>query len=969
MRTFVCLAVCLLIVACAEQHDRPLSGDQEIRITFLHTSDIHSRLLPYRMQVTYTDAMLGLNQDNEPFGGIARIGHIINRERKRAGRVLYLDSGDVFQGAPIFNAFLGEAEFLALTYLNPDAVVVGNHEFDMGLKNLIEQTRKWVTFPFLAANYFFMPDNELGDLTQPYTIINADGIKIGVIGLGDFGSLASITDIGNSLKLMPLNNIQVINDYIGQLRPYVDLVVLLSHAGLSDDQEIAAGTRGVDIIFGGHLHIVLNPPKVVKDLDGNEVLLVHSGAFAKFVGRLDIVTRREASGRLRVVTHDYQLFPVDSTVPEDPKLAQLMEKYRLDLNQKIDLTSVYSYSPKLLTKYGLDGGDSSLGNLVSEAIRKYARVGIAFTNTLGIRANMYPGPITLDDLFNIFPFENTITLMYMSGTDIRDLMDYNTQRSSGRGCVSQLQIAGLRHVMNCNPDPPVAYFDCHTCEPGEKCLVNCIAVCKASAACESQCVTQYRKCVLDKTGKYEDVRCLDSCLPEGVHRYTADVDKEVRWCLHDCFPRAEDIMITDCPDPLAVEDPTTCKVVPLVANQVYEVATNDYIAKGGSGFTILKSNNTQTDTGLPLREAVQETLLTSGKCLDFCIDRDGDVNLQGCSVYQGCLESVGAFLGQFCDKVDKTGGADVEVPLLGCAVDSGACVKDGDCYHPELDCVGVACPTCKTAAQCMVNDPDSLCVDGFCLPRTHACALGRCVRLCAADTDCPGDDSEQESLCVNGRCEPPPSVSCLTSTECVDPFAVCFAGAAVCAGDGDCPTGESCRRKRCIPDRPECDSPKDCPIGAVCAFGRCSPPVPVCKKSSDCDKGGKCADGLCSYPCGNCRDADDCPANLACVKDYCVHINADCHEHRCRNFCDAQADCKSGELCTEGVCMPRVCTWTPKGETACRINSDYKTQEKCLNVACADSRVDGRIGRILPENLGDLEFGFVPENPEDIDHE
>ncbi len=969
MRAVLSLVTFLLVASCAEQHERPLAGDQEIRLTFLHTSDIHSRLLPYRMQVTYTDGILGLDQEKEPFGGVARIGHIINRERQRAGRVVYFDSGDVFQGAPIFNAFMGEAEFQAMTYLNPDAMVVGNHEFDTGLANLIVQTRKWVTFPFLAANYYFMPDNALGELTQPYTIVNADGIKIGVIGLGDFGSLSSITDIGNSLKLMPLKNIQVINDYIGQLRPYVDLIVLLSHAGLSDDQEIAAETRGVDIIFGGHLHIVLNPPKVVKDLDGNEVLIVHSGAFAKFVGRLDIVTRRDSSGRLRVVTHDYKLFPVDSTVPEDPELSQLMEKYRLDLNQKIDLTSVYAYSPKLLTKYGLDGGDSSLGNLVAEAIRKYARVDIAFTNTLGIRANMYPGPITLDDLFNIFPFENTITLMYMSGNDLRDLLDYNTQRSSGRGCVSQLQIAGLRHVMNCNPDPPPAYFECHDCKKGEKCLVNCVAGCKASAACETQCVQEFRNCILTKTGQFEDARCLSDCLPEGEARYTTEVDKEVQECLHDCFPRAENIVITDCPDPLAVEDLSDCKETPLVDMQIYEVATNDYIAKGGSGFTSLKSNNTQSDTGLPLREAVQETLVTSDPCLGFCNDRDGDLNLQGCSVYQGCIESVGQFFGQFCDKVDQTGGADDEVTIAGCAVDTALCVKDVDCYHPELDCAGNACPTCKTSAQCMANDPDSLCVDGFCLKRTHGCAAGRCVGLCTEDSDCPGDDSAQESLCVSGHCEPMPSISCMTESECVDPYAVCFAQAAVCAGDGDCPAGEACRRKRCIPDREECDADKDCGNGTDCVFGRCSPPPPSCKKSSECGKGGRCVSGTCSLPCGNCRDEEDCPDGLGCVKNYCVHINADCRERRCRTYCEQASDCKSGETCTMGICLPRICSDNPTGETACRINSAFKTQEKCLNVSCADSRVDGRIGRILPENLGDLEFGFVPENPEDIDYE
>jgi len=245
---------------------------------------------------------------------------------------------------------------------------------------------------------------------------------------------------------------------------------VVSHAGLRYDEELIEATSGIDIVFGGHLHIVLQPPKVLRNKVGEDVLLVHSGAFAKYVGRLEVVVKRDAQGRMRVLTHDYRLFPVDATVPEDPKMAELMMDYRYKLNQVIDLTSVYGYCPKLLTKYGYEGGDSALGNLVSEAIRRFAHVQIGFTNTLGIRANMYPGPITLDDLFNIFPFDNTITLMYMSGTDLRTMLDYNASRSSGRGCISQLQVAGLELTMNCNAALPEVYYECNDCghkEDGE----------------------------------------------------------------------------------------------------------------------------------------------------------------------------------------------------------------------------------------------------------------------------------------------------------------------------------------------------------------------------------------------------------------------------------------------------------------------------------------------------------------------
>ncbi|MER2559866.1 MAG: bifunctional metallophosphatase/5'-nucleotidase, partial [Myxococcaceae bacterium] len=85
--------------------------DQQIRLTILHTSDIHSRLLPYDFRPLRTDIDLGLIPEAGPFGGASRMASIIKRERKKADRVLHLDSGDSFQGAPIFNINFGEVEY------------------------------------------------------------------------------------------------------------------------------------------------------------------------------------------------------------------------------------------------------------------------------------------------------------------------------------------------------------------------------------------------------------------------------------------------------------------------------------------------------------------------------------------------------------------------------------------------------------------------------------------------------------------------------------------------------------------------------------------------------------------------------------------------------------------------------------------------------------------------------------------
>ena len=133
----------------------PALEGMDVRLTILHTSDIHSRLTPYYFEPSFTDQSLGLSRDAGPYGGIARIGHILRRERENAGRVLHLDSGDSFQGAIVFNEFQGEAEVRMLSEIGLDAAVVANHEFDLGARNLSQQYGGWGTYDLLAANYDF----------------------------------------------------------------------------------------------------------------------------------------------------------------------------------------------------------------------------------------------------------------------------------------------------------------------------------------------------------------------------------------------------------------------------------------------------------------------------------------------------------------------------------------------------------------------------------------------------------------------------------------------------------------------------------------------------------------------------------------------------------------------------------------------------------------------------------------------
>ncbi|RME26557.1 MAG: bifunctional metallophosphatase/5'-nucleotidase [Deltaproteobacteria bacterium] len=609
---------------------------------------------------------------------------IVHREKRLSQRALYIDTGDVFQGAPVFNFGNGEPEFRWLATIPVDVFTLGNHEFDKGEPNLFDQIDRWVNYPLLAANYIFEdwqePKNrQLGRYVQPYTIVNAKGLRIGIIGLGDIGSMYSITRGGNSTGITPVEANETVRAYVNFLSPAVDLIVIASHLGLSEDQELTnghevyftadkdvshllnreqdpwvaldcpecrpgvrkywvPGVRGIDVILGGHLHVLTRPPMVLEDPAGRPVVLEHPGAFAKYVTRLDFAVavpaeryaclsgtcvvcddagctdRQDHFSRgtsctsdedcavyklapfgAEVVSHKQTVFPVDSIWCAEPRpdpysyafgdttsfrrdaeaLAEycsnhvdarsrnLLEPYRvrMETDPNFILTQIYGFAPRtILRKNTGTGGDSELGNLTCLAMMRRKRVEAEFcvTNTLGIRDNLYAGLIDMEAVFNSFPFENTITVMYLSGREVQELFDYVTERSHGRGCQSQAQIAGASFVMNCGQ---VKRNDSHyPCSAPEDCC-------------------PYRP---------------EICEP--------DYQGTARWECNQgsCYAHpAEDIMINGRP---------------LDPDGSYKMATNDYIARGGSGFEVLRRNITKIDTGIAMRDALLELLRGFPSC-------------------------------------------------------------------------------------------------------------------------------------------------------------------------------------------------------------------------------------------------------------------------------------------------------------------------------------------------------------------
>lgn len=256
-----------------------LFAQNENKLVILHTNDTHSQIEPFGEQAG----------DNKGKAGLARRATLIKEIRKQYPNVLLLDAGDFIQGTPYFNMFGGELEVKAMNQLGYDVVTLGNHEFDNGVEFLSKMLQN-AKFDIVSANYD-VSNTVLKNQIKPYVIKNINGIKVGIIGL-NVRPNGLISD-KNFEGIRFLNPIDEVNRYAKILKEdeKVDLVIALSHLGYQSDSQfsdkkVAAGSRNVDIIIGGHSHTYLPEPVEVKNMDGQPVMITQSGSKGMNVGKL-----------------------------------------------------------------------------------------------------------------------------------------------------------------------------------------------------------------------------------------------------------------------------------------------------------------------------------------------------------------------------------------------------------------------------------------------------------------------------------------------------------------------------------------------------------------------------------------------------------------------------------------------------------------------------------------------------------
>lgn len=256
--------------------------ENDLKLTILHTNDVHSRLEPFPQD----------GSPNAGLGGVAARAEVIKNIRNTTEHILLLDAGDIFQGTPYFNLYKGEPEMKAMSMMGYDAATIGNHDFDGGLDNLALQLNH-ANFPLLNCNYNFI-NTPMQGKTLPYKIFEKGELKIGVLGVGvELQGLVPENLYGNTIYEEPITKANETAEFLK--KQGCDFVICLSHLGDKyqddkvSDEILAKQSFYIDLIIGGHTHRFFKEPRKYYNKLGGDVIVNQVGWGGINLGRLDYV--------------------------------------------------------------------------------------------------------------------------------------------------------------------------------------------------------------------------------------------------------------------------------------------------------------------------------------------------------------------------------------------------------------------------------------------------------------------------------------------------------------------------------------------------------------------------------------------------------------------------------------------------------------------------------------------------------
>jgi 2',3'-cyclic-nucleotide 2'-phosphodiesterase/3'-nucleotidase len=402
------------------------SAANRVHISILGTTDLHGNIFPIDYYKNQPDKR-----------GLARIATLIKSIRKENPNVLLIDSGDTIQGTPLQyyhnkkNNKPPDPMMLVMNSLNYDAMTVGNHEYNFGLK-VLEKARSEARFPWLSANTYVEGTSRTH--YQPYVVREIAGVRIGVLGLTtpgipnwenppNYSGLEFHEPVSEASKWVPL-----MRD-----KERVDLVVVAMHMGLEEDlrtgeinpgqvqnenQALAIARRvpGVDLIFMGHTH------REIPSLYVNGVLLTQANHWGRHLARADVYLENDEQ-RWRVVAKAARTMASD--VEPDQEVLKLAEPY--DQETQRWLSRNIGESDEELTAREARFRDTAILDLIQRVQLEAGKADVSMVASFNPEARISKGAVTVRDIAGLYVYENTLVVLEVTGQQLKDALEHSAR--------------------------------------------------------------------------------------------------------------------------------------------------------------------------------------------------------------------------------------------------------------------------------------------------------------------------------------------------------------------------------------------------------------------------------------------------------------------------------------------------------------------------------------------------------------
>ena len=427
------------------------------------------------------------------WGGLPVLASYVEVLREQnGGRVLVVDSGDMFQGTLESNLFEGEAVVRGYNVIGYAAAAVGNHEFDFGpvgpeaiarepnddALGALKRNAELAMFPLLSANMVEKSTGKTPAWSKRYTIVRSGAARIGIIGLTT-PDTPNVTMAANVVSLEFTDPVPAAINAAKELREQgVDAVIVIAHMGgrctnLEEPhsldsceanyeamellKRIPPGT--IDAYFAGHTHSQMRHYV-------NGVPTLQGGAYSREFSTLDLwvdpkanrVTKSEMRPLTMICSFVYEgtetcdprLAPAGAklvprvfggeTIKPDARVTQAVEPFlRRVASKREEKVGIRTAAPLSRSH----SGESELGDLLADALREYASSDFAFMNSGGIRSDLRAGELTYADIFAVSPFDNYPAIVTMTGEQVIE-----TLRLMGTGPRGLMQVSGLRYTVD-----------------------------------------------------------------------------------------------------------------------------------------------------------------------------------------------------------------------------------------------------------------------------------------------------------------------------------------------------------------------------------------------------------------------------------------------------------------------------------------------------------------------------------------